>query len=44
MNCRFTDIDARCTSVTFARVSPTLWIGMNGALHHRPEEGHGKSS
>jgi hypothetical protein len=44
MNCRTTDIDARCASVTFARVVPTLWIGMNGALHHSPGEGCGESS
>ena len=50
MNCRFTPIDARHSSVTrslvivdsFTRV--TLWNDMSGALHHCPGEGPGESS
>jgi hypothetical protein len=49
MNCRFTPIDARQTSVTralvivnsFAQVA--LWNDMRKALHHSPGEGSGES-
>ena len=44
MNCRIATFDARCTSVTIARVVVTPWNGMKGALHHRPGEGFGESS
>ena len=50
MNCRFTTIDARNSSVTralfvvhsFTQIA--LWNDMSVALHHCPGEGSGESS